>query len=176
MTELTDLPKLEAIAYEPYLNELGDINPDLNVKIGIYAIFDRDRTLQYVGFSRDIASSLRLHIVRVPDLCDWVKVFIIAKPSRTFLGEVQTAWWGDRQLSPEQLEQWEQPLNCLKWLTEAENTQLEQAVNDGDRERILKDLARRIEEGILAKLAAKGIGFKVRFDPKRKNAGILDVK
>jgi hypothetical protein len=170
------VPALESLEFQPYLTEAGDIDPQWTGKIGIYGIFDRDRCLQYVGFSRDIVSSLRLHLVRVNDCCEWVKIFTIDKPSRSFLSEIQAAWWGDRKPEPEVLDRWEQPLNCLPWITEQEQHQLDRAATESDRDRLLKDLARRVEEEILAKLAARGVKFKVRFDPKRKNSGILDIK
>ncbi len=73
----------------PYLDPSGDISADFVGKIGVYA---SDRTLQYVGISRDIASSLRLHMVRVPDCCHWLKIETIDKPSRTILSEIQGLW------------------------------------------------------------------------------------
>jgi len=160
----------------PYLDESGDISPDLVGKIGVYAIFDRDRTLQYVGISRDIASSLRLHIVRVPDRCYWLKIETVTKPSRTILGEIQESWLQGSDITPEQQELWDQPLNCRKFMTDAEKYDLSQATNESEEEKVLKNLARRIEKEILEHLAARGVKFEVRFNPKRKNEGILDVK
>jgi hypothetical protein len=176
MNTTDSIPDLSMIAFLPYLDETGGISTDLAGKIGVYAIFDRDRTLQYVGISRDIAASLKLHIVRVCDLCHWVKVATVTKPSRTVLAEMQAGWLGDKILTPDQQELWEQPLDCKKYMTNAENQLLATALNEGEQEKILKNVARRLEESILAQLQTRGIGFDVRFNPKLKNAGILDMK
>ncbi|CAN1210570.1 GIY-YIG nuclease family protein [Tumidithrix helvetica PCC 7403] len=174
---ITDsIPALAELPFLPYLDEAGGISADLAGKIGVYAIFDRDRTLQYVGISRDIAASLKLHMVRVPDRCHWVKVTTVTKPSRTVLGEMQATWLGDKVLTSEEQELWDQPLDCKKQMTEAEKQLLAEALNEGEQEKILKNVARRLEEGILTQLKARGIGFDVRFNPKLKSAGILDIK
>jgi hypothetical protein len=174
---ITDsIPALSALTFLPYLDESGVISADLAGKIGVYAIFDRDRSLQYVGISRDIAASLKLHVVRVPDRCYWVKATTVTKPSRTVLGEMQSAWLGDKILTVEELELWEQPLDCKKLMTDAEQKLLAAALNEGEQEKILKNVARRIEVGILTQIEARGVGFDVRFNPKLKSAGILDVK
>eukprot|EP00976_Prorocentrum_cordatum_P054920 1107959-Prorocentrum_minimum.AAC.8 len=39
----------------------------------IYAIFDKEHALQYVGMSRSINPSLRLHLARMPSKCHYVK-------------------------------------------------------------------------------------------------------
>ncbi|AFY74092.1 hypothetical protein Syn7502_02071 [Synechococcus sp. PCC 7502] len=168
MAALTD------IEFLPYLDQTGNISPDLVGKIGVYAIFDSDRQLQYVGISRDIAVSLKLHIVRVPSLCHWLKIETIAKPSRTALLEIQAAWQASCANTDHEL--WEQPLNCLRWITDAEKAAYENTMNEAEQEKVLKNLARRIEQDILQQLASRGVGFEVRFNPKLKGQGILDLK
>lgn len=167
------IPSLEDIVLISYLDESGDISQEFAGKIGVYAIFDRDRNLQYVGISRDIAASLRLHMVRVPALCHWVKVTTVEKPSRTVLSEIQTTWLAGQTVDTEL---WEQPFDCRKLITDDEKHQLEQALNEAEQEKILKNLARRVEKDILAQLAANGVKFDVRFNPKLKSIGVLDIK
>jgi hypothetical protein len=171
---LTDsiLPLTE-IPFVSYLDPTGNVTSDLEGKIGVYAIFDAKKSLQYVGISRDIASSLKLHIVRVPSQCHWLKFNTVAKPSRTVLSEMQTAWLGDLAIDTEL---WEQPLDCRRLMTNDEKHQLEQAMNEAEQEKVLKNVARRVEKDVLAQLADRGIAFDVRFNPKRKSEGILDVK
>lgn len=176
MSEASSIPAIADLPWIPYLDESGNISDEFAGKIGVYAIFDGDRNLQYVGISRDIATSLKLHMVRVPALCHWVKVTTVAKPNRALLAEIQTAWLGDKVLNAEQLEQWEQPLNCQKLMTDAEQQLLAQAMNEAEQEKVLKNVARRVEKDILAQLEARGVNFEVRFNPKRKNEGILDMK
>lgn len=168
------IPELDHLPFLPYLTPEGDVDPQWIGKIGVYGIFDQAQVLQYVGFSRDLASSLRLHLVRVCDRCVWLKVFTVEKPSRSWLSEIQAAWWGDQSCQDPEL--WEQPLCCLPLMNEQERQQLAAAASDRDQDQVRKDLARRIEQEIMAKLEARGVTFKPRFDPKRKNAGILDLK
>jgi hypothetical protein len=157
----------------PYLESTGNVSADLEGKIGVYAIFDAEKSLQYVGISRDIASSLKLHIVRVPSQCHWLKFNTVAKPSRTVLSEMQTTWLGDLAVDTDL---WEQPLDCRRLMTDDEKHQLEQAMNEAGQEQVLKNVARRVEKDVLVQLAARGIAFDVRFNPKRKSEGILDIK
>ncbi len=171
---MTDaVPRLADLEWRPYLEASGQVPADWAGKIGVYAVFDRDRALRYVGISRDIAASLKLHLTRVPEQCYWFKAYAIAKPSRTVLSEIQAAWTQgvavDRTL-------WEEPLDCRRLMTEAERDALARAVTEAEQARILKDVARRVEADVLAQLTMRGVGFEVRFDPKRKSEGILDMK
>jgi hypothetical protein len=176
MSAIESSPNIANLPFLPYLDATGDIDPNLSGQIGVYGIFDADRNLQYVGISRDIASSLRLHLVRVPDRCHWLKFTTVAKPSRTLLSEIQVNWLGDRQLDEAERQLWEQPLDCKKLMTEAEQEQLAQAMLDVEKERVLKNVARRVEKEIMAMLTARGAKFAIRFNPKRKSEGILDIK
>lgn len=168
MRVLTDLEFL------PYLDSTGNISGEFTGKIGLYGIFDQQYQLQYVGISRDIATSLKLHLVRVPQLCHWLKVETIAKPSRTALLAMQSQW--RQQCVSGDLELWEQPLNCHRFITDAEKAAYANTMNESEQSQVLKNLARRIEQEILQQLAERGIGFEVRFNPKLKGLGILDLK
>ncbi len=167
---------LESLPFVPYLDASGNILAEFAGKIGVYAIFNADKSLEYVGISRDIATSMKLHLVRVPDRCCWVKVATVEKPNRTLLSAIQTNWMDGKVLDPAMQERWDQPLNCQKLMTDAERQQLAEALSEGEQEKILKNVARRVEKEILEHLTARGIGFEVRFNPKLKSAGILDVK
>lgn len=167
------IPPLAEIPFLPYLDESGNISPELDGKIGVYAIFDADKCLQYVGISRDIASSLKLHIVRVPSQCHWLKFTTVAKPSRTVLSEMQATWLDGATVDTDL---WDQPLDCRRLMNDDEQHQLEQAINEVEQEKVLKNVARRVEKDILAQLSDRGVAFEVRFNPKRKSEGILDIK
>ncbi len=85
MTSETEISSLSDLNSIPYLDETGSLPENLQGKIGIYAIFDRDKTLQLVNYSRDIYLSLKQHLVRQPNSCYWLKVQTIDKPNRTQL-------------------------------------------------------------------------------------------
>ncbi len=169
---------LEALPLVAYLDDTGNLPAQLKGKIGTYAIFDQGQTLQYVGISRDVATSLLLHLVRVPECCYWVKAVTIERPSRTVLTEIRDCWTA-AALPPgngPEAPRWEEPLNGLAQMTPEEHRAYEQALSEGERDQVLKNVARRLEQTVLAKLEARGLGFAVRFDPKAKNQGILDLK
>jgi hypothetical protein len=83
MNSETQISSLKELDYIPYIDDTGKLVEDLQGKIGIYAIFDQEKTLQLVNYSRDIYLSLKQHMVRQPKSCYWVKVQTINKPNRT---------------------------------------------------------------------------------------------
>ncbi|MGB3757948.1 MAG: GIY-YIG nuclease family protein, partial [Rivularia sp. (in: cyanobacteria)] len=75
-----NIPELTSLEFIPYIDENGQLPEQFQGKIGVYAIFDRDKNLQFVGYSRDVFLSLRQHLVRQPEFCYWVKVETIERP------------------------------------------------------------------------------------------------
>ncbi|NJM84930.1 MAG: GIY-YIG nuclease family protein, partial [Leptolyngbyaceae cyanobacterium RM2_2_21] len=86
----TSIPVLAQLEALPYLDESGQIPDQFQGKVGTYAIFDQAQILQYVGYSRDVALSLKQHLMRQPTACYWVKVQTIERPSRTVLEGIKT--------------------------------------------------------------------------------------
>jgi hypothetical protein len=179
MSSASDLPSLESLEFLSYINDRGELPQQLQNQIGIYAIFDRDRSLQFVGYSRDIYLSLKQHLVRQPELCYWVKATTIDRPNRTFLEGVQSAWIEENGIVPvgngEAKSTWLDPISTSHAMTAAESASFEDL--DGLAQiKLLKQVARRVEETILAKLKERGITAEIRFSPKLKEQGLLDLK
>jgi hypothetical protein len=179
MSSTTDLPSLEGLEFLPYINDVGELPESLQNQVGIYAIFNTDRSLQFVGYSRDIYLSLKQHLVRQPDDCYWVKATTIDRPNRTFLESVRSAWIeengnmpiGNGAASP----QWLDPIPTNYAMTAAESDSF--ADLDGVAQiKLLKQVARRVEDTILAKLQQRGVNTEIRFNPKLKEQGLLDLK
>lgn len=59
---------------------------------GVYAVFDGNGDLQFIGLSRNIAASVVTHRKSVPDLCHSVKVGIVDEPDRTALTQAWKSW------------------------------------------------------------------------------------
>ncbi|MCO5615074.1 hypothetical protein L7F22_069362 [Adiantum nelumboides] len=78
---------LKDLEFVPYLNEDGLITncSEPSSKACVYAIFDSNRVLHYIGISRQVHSSMRLHFARMPLKCYFVKIQNINKPSRSLL-------------------------------------------------------------------------------------------
>jgi hypothetical protein len=179
MSANTDLPSLDSLDFLPYINDAGELPASLQNQIGIYAIFDSSQHLQFVGYSRDIYLSLKQHLVRQPDCCYWVKVTTIDRPNRTFLESVQSDWITENASIPvgngAANSVWLDPISTRHTMTKAEHDSFEDL--DGVAQiKLLKQVARRVEETILTKLKERGVTAEIRFSPKLKEQGLLDLK
>jgi hypothetical protein len=174
----TEIPVLQTLPMLPFLNE-GQIAAEFEGKVGIYAIFDQAETLQYVGYSRDIALSLRQHLVRQPQGCYGLKVQTIDRPNRTILESIRDAWIAENGTTPvgngAAADCWNQPIDAKQQMTEDEQTRYTSS-DDAGRIKLLKQVARRVEADVLAALEVRGVQFLVRFDPKAKEEGLLNLK
>ena len=179
MTAQIEFPALADLVFVPYLNEQGEIDPNFEKKIGVYSIFDAGKNLQLVAYSRDIYTSLKQHLVRQPQACYWVKVKTIDRPRRSTLDEIKTAWLEENGTIPagnrHQESAWCDPINAKLTMTEAE----QQAYAEADeiaQTKLLKNVARRLEAEIKETLKLRGVTMEIRFNPKLKEQGRLDLK
>lgn len=171
------IPQLNTLDFVPYLED-GCIADRFDHQIGVYAIFDQDQTLQYIGYSRDVALSLKQHLVRQPQKCHWVKVQTIDRPSRSALEDIREAWISEAgALPPGNAEesQWNQAIDAKIQMT-AEDEAAYAASDEPGKIKILKQVARRVETEVLTALEARGVKIPIRFDPKAKEAGLLTLK
>ncbi|NES22178.1 MAG: GIY-YIG nuclease family protein [Symploca sp. SIO3E6] len=179
MTTDSQTPSLNELDYLPYLDDTGNLPEALQQKIGIYAIFDQDKTLQFVGYSRDIYLSLKQHLVRKLSACHWLKVQTIAKPNRTQLESTKQAWIEENGTTPpgNGLEEavWNQPIDAKPTMTEEEQVNYENS-DELMKSKLLKKIARRVEAQILEELQSRGVQTEIRFNPKLKEKGLLDLK
>ena len=175
---VTPLANLEAI---PYLNTEGMLPQQFEGDIGVYAIFAEDQSLQYVGYSRDIFLSLKQHLVRQPRLCHWLKVQTIDRPNRQLLEDIRTAWiqedGGPVPGNHTEQHQWEHAIDVKAAMTAEESEQYQDPeLDERSQQKVLKNAARRIEAEILAILNQRGLQESLRFNPKLKDTGFLDLK
>ena len=171
-------PALDSLTLHPYLDESGQISTEFQGKVGIYGIFDADQTLQYVGYSRDVTQSLRQHLVRQPQACHGYKVQTVDRPSRTLLEDIRTAWMAEAGGTPPgNLNEaaWTQAIDAKATMTAAEQAEYA-ALDELGQIKYLKKIARRLEAEILETLKARGVQMELRFNPKLKEEGLLDLK
>ncbi|MFM7425212.1 MAG: GIY-YIG nuclease family protein [Elainella sp.] len=167
----------------PFLDPAGQLTSGFEGRVGVYAIYDQAQALQYVGYSRDVGLSLKQHLVRQPQGCYWLRVETIERPNRTQLEEIRDAWladWTAKTDTPppgnaEQSPLWNQPIDAKTQMTEAEQSAYE-ASDELGKIKTLKQAARRVEAEVLAALETRGVKIPIRFDPKAKETGLLDVK
>ncbi|RMH77606.1 MAG: GIY-YIG nuclease family protein [Cyanobacteria bacterium J007] len=181
MTTQTNIPTLASLDYLPYLNEGGLFDESFAKKVGVYAIFDEAKNLQFIGYSRDISLSLKQHFVRQCDRCYWFKVETIDRPSRSILEQIRDAWIAENGSVPpgngEDEAKWTQAIDVKTMMTEEERESYEKLSGDElSQIKCLKKIARRVEAELLEKLQARGLSEKLRFNPKQKETGLLDLK
>ena len=173
-------PSLSTLNFWPYLNDEGLLPDQFSKAVGIYAIFDQDKSLQFVGYSRDVTMSLKQHLVRCPESCHWFKVQTIDRPNRTVLETIQTTWIeenGDRPIgNGVNAEQWTQPIDAKAKMTDEEQALYAAATSEVEQAKTLKNIARRVESEIKAVLEQRGVKESLRFDPKLKEKGLLNIK
>ncbi|WP_445635906.1 Nuclease subunit of the excinuclease complex [Nostoc sp. DSM 114161] len=181
MTTETNTPALASLEYIPYIGDRGELPEQFQGKIGVYAIFDREKTLQFVGYSRDVYLSLKQHLVRQPQQCYWVKVQTIERPSRTVLENIENAWIAENVSVPagngDDKEKWTNAIDVKKVMTPEEQANYQNPANDELAQiKVIKNVARRVEAEILKELEARGLQLELRFNPKLKEQGLLDLK
>jgi hypothetical protein len=175
------IPPLASSEFVPYLDATGQLPEQWQGKVGVYAVFDRDKVLQFIGFSRDIFLSVKQHLVRRPQQCYWLKVQTIDRPNRTILANIRDAWIGENGSVPlgngAEEANWTQPIAVQGLMTEAEQANYANPIHDEVAQvKILKNVARRVEAEILAVLKERGVQADLRFNPKLKEEGLLDLK
>ncbi|MBD2081267.1 GIY-YIG nuclease family protein [Leptolyngbya sp. FACHB-17] len=173
---MTEIPTLADLAFIPYVDENGQLPEQFQGKVGIYAIFDQSQTLKFIGFSRDVFLSLRQHLVRCLSECYWIKVQTFDRPNRTLLETIRTAWIEENHLSIDNEAKWTEPIQVKSLMTDEERSTYESALDEFTQGKALKNVARRIEAGIMAQLKARNVQTEIRFNPKLKEEGLLDLK
>jgi hypothetical protein len=181
MTTQTNFSTLANLEYFPYINQQGQLPEEFQGKIGVYAIFNADKELQFVGYSRDVYLSLKQHLVRQPQQCYWVKVQTIERPSRAVLESIEKAWIEENGSVPlgngNDKEMWTQPINVKPLMSPEEQAKYNNPANDELAQiKSIKNVARRVEAEILAVLKDRGLQEQFRFQPKLKEEGLLDLK
>jgi hypothetical protein len=176
---------LASIEYTSYIDDNGQLPEAFQGKIGVYAIFNRDKELQFVGYSRDVCLSLKQHLVRQPEYCYFVKVQTIERPSRTILENIEKAWiedWVKENDSVptgngENKDKWTQAIDVKVLMTAEEQANYHHPARDEVAQiKIMKNVARRVEAEILQVLEVRGLQTEIRFNPKLKEEGLLDLK
>ncbi len=177
MTSQAPTPTLGTLDLLPYLDAAGEIPPTHQGRVGIYAIFDQTQVLQYVGYSRDVYQSLKQHLVRQPHACHWYKVQTIDRPSRTLLEEIRSAWIAENGTPPGNQDEaaWTAAIDAAATMTPEEKARYA-TLDELGQIKFLKNMARRLEVDIFAALEARGVTMALRFNPKLKESGLLDLK
>ena len=173
--QLTDLPTL------PFINSEGKLPQNYANKIGAYAIFNQDHQLMHLGFSRNVLLSLKQCLIRYPEACHWIKAATIERPSKAHLQDILAQWQTDAggppysDHNPEN--RWTESINLHQHMVTEEKMAYDGSdLNERAKVKLLKQVSRRLEANILSNLEARGYQDELRFNPKLKESGLLDVK
>jgi len=175
---------LTDLEFYPYLTEDGHIT-DLTqpgVKASLYAIYDENKILCYIGVSRQVYQSMRLHFARRPLQCHYVKVMHVTRPSRALLEGTRDQWISEYGSVPigndngEMQNVWENALDCKALMTDAERALLEDAAPGPPTAKVLKNVARRVQKELEIMFKQRNCTDVLRFDPKLKDRALLDLK
>ena len=176
----TQSPDLADLDFIPYVDDDGLLPSQFARTVGVYAIFNQDRVLQFVGYSRDVAMSLKQHLVRCPDACYWFKLKTIERPQKSVLEAIQAAWieeYGDRPSgNGEDAERWTQPIDAMAQMTDEERASYAATTTEIEQAKARKQVARRVEAELQKILEDRGVNESIRFDPKLKERGLLNIK
>ncbi|KAK3018042.1 hypothetical protein RJ639_004532 [Escallonia herrerae] len=86
---LGKLAETEAVPVPPESEEFAGKFPSVS---GVYAVYDENDDLQFVGISRNISASVLSHRKSVPELCRGVKVGVVDEPDRAALTQAWKSW------------------------------------------------------------------------------------
>jgi len=103
----------------------------------------------------------------------------IDRPRRSTLAEIQQAWIEENGTIPagnsHQQSAWSDPIDAKSTMTDAEQAEYANA-DELAQAKLLKNIARRVEAEIKETLKQRGVTMEIRFNPKLKEQGRLDLK
>lgn len=175
------LASLTKHAYvDPETGLVSDVGRE-GARASVFAVSDAEDVVQYIGISRSVHQSLLLILGRCPELCHFVRVEHIDKPSRATLEAIRRGWITELGALPPGNEAseggspWEGPLDVRPLMTPDEETELHAASASGREASVLKAVCRRLEASKVHALKARNVRESLRFDPKLKAQGLLDL-
>lgn len=112
--------KLNEVLLEPIINEQGYISPnvDESAKGFVFAIYDELQKLQYIGFSKDLRSSLRTLFGRRPDKAWYYRVACLPTLDQQAMIKLREQWFEEVGGAPKgnklalERNQWQQPVDA----------------------------------------------------------------
>lgn len=156
----------------------GTLAPGIGSSVcGVYSILDADDQCRTVGISRDVYTTLARCLVRQPARAYSYRLKRFARPSRKLLEDTRSAWAVDA-VDPDA--DWT-PIDITApefytQLSDAAREKIEGAEMPGINSKALKAACREIQKDIEQKMNERGLKDKLKFAPKLKDKGILDVE
>ncbi|KAL7587376.1 bifunctional monothiol glutaredoxin-S16, chloroplastic [Lactuca sativa] len=89
VSALGKLSDMESVPVPPESDAVSAVFPPAS---GVYAVYDKNGDMQFVGLSRNIQSSILYHQKSVPELCASIKVGVVDNPDRSALTQAWKSW------------------------------------------------------------------------------------
>ncbi|CDP06465.1 unnamed protein product [Coffea canephora] len=89
VSALKNLSDTELVAVPPETDAVPGTFPSSS---GVYAVYDGNTDLQFIGISRNIAASVVGHRKSVPELCSSIKAGVVDEPDRAALTQAWKTW------------------------------------------------------------------------------------
>eukprot|EP01023_Acetabularia_acetabulum_P041681 TRINITY_DN4075_c0_g1_i2.p1 TRINITY_DN4075_c0_g1~~TRINITY_DN4075_c0_g1_i2.p1 ORF type:complete len:383 (-),score=63.79 TRINITY_DN4075_c0_g1_i2:1778-2926(-) len=112
--------KLSELPMNTILNQTGYIMPQVqdNTQAAIFAVFDKEKKLQFIGFSKDVAESLRKVFTRRPDKAYFYKLIEYSEVNQEEMAKAREVWFEEvggpplgNRIAMER-EMWQQPVDA----------------------------------------------------------------
>lgn len=114
------IPSLSDLPLNNFINSQGRIVPPVepNTEASVFAVLDKNKKVQYIGFSKDLRNSLRILMGRRPEFCYFYKMFNLSSLDQETMLEARNQWMSELGVAPEgnadrtQRMFWEQPVDA----------------------------------------------------------------
>lgn len=165
-TTTITIPSLTDLPLNGFINSHGRIMPPVepNTQASVFAVLDKNKKVQYIGFSKDLRNSLRVLMGRRPEFCYFFKVFNLPALDQAVMLQARQQWMSELGSSPEgnsdptQRQFWEQPVSA-----------------GSISERGKAAAAKAKAKAMLQMLADRGITEEMVYDPKLLEEGKCDI-
>eukprot|EP00897_Mesotaenium_endlicherianum_P007252 jgi/Mesen1/6555/ME000334S05900 len=172
-----NLPSLNDLPLITYINQQGRIVPPIEPKTeaSVFAVYDANKKIQYIGFSKDVRNSLRTLMGRRPQFCYFYKIYNLTTMDQQQMLTIRSQWFSELGLPPTgnvdpiQKAYWEKPVDAgsisergkaAAALSQAK-TLLQIFTDRGLKEEMVYDPA-LIEQGKCDILASEGLSDEAR--------------
>lgn len=95
-------PALKSLDMNSVLSLQGYINPEVPPGTGaiVFAIYDQSKTLQYIGFSKELRASLLNVFSRRPDKCHFYRAVFLPELDQQVMVDIRSAWFDQNSGPP----------------------------------------------------------------------------
>ncbi|KAL3690234.1 hypothetical protein R1sor_016543 [Riccia sorocarpa] len=165
-TEKETVPSLNDLPLIQYINQQGRIQPPVEktTKATVFAIYDENKKIQFIGFSKDVRNSLRTLMGRRPTLCYYYKLYNLDSLDQQKMLACRQQWVSELGLppvgnsDPVQKNLWEQSADAG-------------SISERGREAAAVSMAK----AFLQAMAERGLKEEMAYDPALLAAGKCDV-